>query len=1104
MVRPEARLVGSLRQLFGELAPTEVPDERLLERFAAMRDEEAFAALVRRHGPLVLGVCRRLLPSSHDAEDVFQATFLALARQARALREQRALAGWLHSVARRLAGKLRHAESRRAGLAECVPVRESLTPDPLAEVTGRELLAALDEALAGVPEKYRLPVVLCYLEGKTQDEAARQLAWPRGTLKARLERGRELLHRTLSRRGFTLSLALLPAALAQHAAAALPAGLHARTIAAALAPASAPCRAVALARMALETPRLGRAVLAAVMLGLGALGVGLAARPAAPPVPPGPPAAAREAARGQRDTHGDPLPAGAVLRLGTVRLRHLRDVHTVAFDQGGKVLLSSGDDDVLRFWDAATGRPLRRLADQPGEIRTFALSPDGKVLATPDRRGISLWDRTRMQRLRTLPRKGWTHALLFSPDGKTLASGDGDAHVRLWDVGAGRLLFDLPGHQTPGQARHNVVRGLAFSRDGKLLASCGSGKAPGGGTVKVWETATGRLVAALPSGDRELRGVAFTPNGKVLLSAGDRTLRWWNLDRRLQVRHAQVMPSLGEIVALALSPDGKTAATGTMAKAVHLWDASSGKMVRQLSGFRDPFTAWYNLAFSPDGKQLASGGNGRAVHVWDVKTGDRLPRGLESQDGEIYSLALSRDGRTLASGSNDGTVWLWDLARGRKLRALADRHPSTLVRVALSPDGRLVASGAGDPGVRLHDLATGKLLRTFPTGKFPAGQVLGLAFSPDGKLLAGAINDGKSGEGNTIRLWETASGKVVCEVPSVSIWVSSLAFAADGKSFYVAGTGLKHFSALTGKELGGFPKGRIADGFHVPFTPDGRWAATALQNTARLWDLKRGKIVATFRGATDGWLKLALSPDGRYLAGCSMGVRALGDERDRMIQVWELLSGQEVLRRTRAADAQVSAAVLTADASKLITGMTDTSILVWAIARAEPRVLQPQELEQRWGDLAGPAPQAHAAVWALVGSPAQAVRLLRTRLKRVAGVEERRVKRLIAELGSEDFTTRTRATEELGRLGGLARAALESARQGERDLERARRIDRLLEQMDRPPHSPEQLRILRGIEVLERIGSAGAREALTALARGAPGARTTREASAALARLGGS
>ncbi|HEX5269160.1 MAG TPA: sigma-70 family RNA polymerase sigma factor, partial [Gemmataceae bacterium] len=183
-------------------------DRQLLERYAATREEAAFAALVRRHGPLVLGVCRRVLGDAHDAEDAFQATFLALARRAASVGRRAALGTWLYQVAYRAALLARKQSAvRRHYEGKAAPRGQS---DPLAEVRGRELLAVLDEELARLPERLRSPLVLCYLEGKARDEAARQLGWSLGTLKRRLEQGRATLHARLGRRGLSL-VALLAA-----------------------------------------------------------------------------------------------------------------------------------------------------------------------------------------------------------------------------------------------------------------------------------------------------------------------------------------------------------------------------------------------------------------------------------------------------------------------------------------------------------------------------------------------------------------------------------------------------------------------------------------------------------------------------------------------------------------------------------------------------------------------------------------------------------------------------------------------------------------------------------------------------------------------------
>jgi RNA polymerase sigma factor (sigma-70 family) len=212
-------------------------DQQLLERIQEGRDEEAFAALVQRHAALVLGVCRRVLHHEQDAEDAFQATFLVLARHASAIRRHESLANWLYKVAYRLALRLRAQTARRAAAElEEEPARPATAADDL---SWREVRVVLDEELQRLPEKYRAPLVLCYLSGKTRDEAAEELGWSVGAVKGCLERGRQMLRALLERRGLTLSVALLGILLThEEAAGAASAALIAATTGSGLAFAS--------------------------------------------------------------------------------------------------------------------------------------------------------------------------------------------------------------------------------------------------------------------------------------------------------------------------------------------------------------------------------------------------------------------------------------------------------------------------------------------------------------------------------------------------------------------------------------------------------------------------------------------------------------------------------------------------------------------------------------------------------------------------------------------------------------------------------------------------------------------------------------------------
>src|SRR5579871_6130036 len=184
-------------------------DAELLQHYIQQRDEDAFAALVQRHGPMVQGVCRRILSHAQDAEDASQATFLVLARKAASVQPPHALAAWLYGVARRVALKARGAKVRHRRVMTAAEM-QAVDPcaSPLDDLSARELLAIFDEEVERLPRVYRLPLILCCVEGRSQEEAAQQLGWTPGSVKGRLERGRVKLHARLRRRGLTLAAAL--------------------------------------------------------------------------------------------------------------------------------------------------------------------------------------------------------------------------------------------------------------------------------------------------------------------------------------------------------------------------------------------------------------------------------------------------------------------------------------------------------------------------------------------------------------------------------------------------------------------------------------------------------------------------------------------------------------------------------------------------------------------------------------------------------------------------------------------------------------------------------------------------------------------------------
>jgi RNA polymerase sigma factor (sigma-70 family) len=287
MTGPAERLLRHVRQLASPPGQAPASDAELLARFVCERDEGAFAALVRRYGGLVLGACRRVLCDPHEAEDAFQAVWLVLARKAGEVRPA-GLAAWLHGVARQVSlNSLRANARRRRALAgaRCEPV--SVQPGLLDELAARELLAVLDEEVQRLPGAVRLVVVLCCLEGLSQEEAAHRLGCTPGSVKGRLERGRRRLHERLARRGLSLSAVLGAAEVARVAGNTTPVTLPASTAGAAMlfaagqgARGATSAGAAALAKGVLRAMWVGKMkFVAATVLALGLMGAALALLP---------------------------------------------------------------------------------------------------------------------------------------------------------------------------------------------------------------------------------------------------------------------------------------------------------------------------------------------------------------------------------------------------------------------------------------------------------------------------------------------------------------------------------------------------------------------------------------------------------------------------------------------------------------------------------------------------------------------------------------------------------------------------------------------------------------------------------------------------------
>jgi WD40 repeat protein len=764
--------------------------------------------------------------------------------------------------------------------------------------------------------------------------------------------------------------------------------------------------------------------------------------------------AAAAAARGDApapgtDAAGDPLPAGALARLGTARFRG-QFFTGLALSPDGKQVAFTETRGSVRLVDTATGKTLRMLNTLIPVQSPLIFSPTGDLLASGTGVGrpvrvVSATDGHTVREFGVdMPGRPFG-IFFFSGDGKYLAvlshpgADQGKAYV--WEVPTGKLFGPL-------ELIHNNLSGGTLSHDGKLLATWGwyNARGPQGPddaersrTVQLWDVAAGKELRKLKPGQYNVVRAAFTPDGKTLaVATGGSLVELYDVatGRRLYTLAGR----RGTGAWLTFSPDGKTlaASAGGWGSAVQLWDAVSG---RRLGVGEGPPGQLTGLAFTGPGRAVALSRSPEALFLWEVPSGKVLsPRA--GHDAGVVSVSYARDGRSLLSAGHDGSLLRWD-ARGRPAGRLALQESDDERRMGIyrqrsvflpSPDGAYALVGSEHMGgLTLYELAGGREVCTFPAdGRFspfdnrPPG-----AYSPDGALLAMALQARRPNEVAALSVWETASGRELYNLTPATGAPLCLAFAPDGKTLAVA-TGdsqaamrrmngascdIVLYDLATGKAartlraMGRAPTAMI-------YSPDGRRVALARQGGISVRDAATGSEVHALPLQGTVSVGPVFSPDGRTLAAGLMENRNPGEFQ---INLWEMATGK--LRHSFAGHrGTINGLAFAPDGRTLASGSADTTVLLWdttgraLFSRGKPAPVP----EKLWAALASDDP---AAAWeamaGLASAPEEGVAWLRDHLRPAAakGVDPAEVARLVADLDSDRFDDREEAARGLGELG---------------------------------------------------------------------------------------
>lgn len=486
-----------------------------------------------------------------------------------------------------------------------------------------------------------------------------------------------------------------------------------------------------------------------------------------------------------------------------------------------------------------------------------------------------------------------SNTIIYSPDGKVIASGSYDSTIQLWNAQSGKKINTLIGHS-------GSVNTVAYSPNGRTIASGSSGS-----TIRLWDVQRGQTNKTLKGHLGAVHSITYSPDGKVIATGSDDdTIRLWSVQSGKTIR---ILKGHSDTVnTIAFSPDGKVIASGSRDNTIRLWNSQSGKNIKTLRGHSGLLSKGYfrkvtSVIYSPDGKFIASSSQDKTIRLWSAESGQTV-NVLRGHNSAVNTIAFSPDGKVIVSGSDDNTVRFWSTLSGQTTYVL-NEHYHSVTTVAYSPNGKIIASCSLDDTIRLWNAQTDRTINTLE-GHNNTATINSIAYSLGGRMIASGSSDG------SIQLWNTKSGEIIKRLKEERSWpVSSIAFSPDNKIIaacysqpvYPSASSYEKYWAIRLWNIeSSEPTNTLIENsgvvMAITFSPDGRVIAVgadSVRRTVRSWDVQSEKTLFTLKHS-DMVAAVAYRPDGKVIASVSVF--------DKNIRLWDTQSGQVIKKFKKHSD----------------------------------------------------------------------------------------------------------------------------------------------------------------------------------------------------------